>query len=94
MLLGLIIGGGFERVNLIASENVMSPLAKSLYLSDMTYRYVEGRLGKRFYQGTKYVDDVEVFVSRLLSVRFVESNLVGEGVDVVTSSFRKTFSGP
>ncbi len=67
---------GFECVNLIASENVMSPLAKSLYLSDMMHRYAEGRPGKRFYQGTKYVDDVEVFVSRLLSellsVRFVE----------------------
>jgi len=30
-------------------------------------------------------------VSRLLSVRFVESSLVGEGVDIVTSSFHKTF---
>jgi glycine hydroxymethyltransferase len=89
---------GFECVNLIASENVMSPLAKSLYLSDMMHRYAEGRPGKRFYQGTKFVDDVEVFVSRLLSellsVRFVGSNLVGEGVDIVTLSFRKTFSGP
>ena len=89
---------GFERVNFIVSEDVMSPLAKSLYLSDMMYRYAEGRLGKRFYRGTKYVDDVGVFVSKLpselFSVRFVESNLVGEGVDIVTSSFHKTFSGP
>jgi len=37
--------------------------AKSLYLSDMMYRYAEGRRGKRFYQGTKYVDDVEVLIS-------------------------------
>jgi glycine hydroxymethyltransferase len=40
---------GFECVNLIAFENVMSPPAKSLYLSDMMYRYAEGRLDKRFY---------------------------------------------
>jgi hypothetical protein len=37
---------------------------------------------------------VSKLLSELLNVRFVESNLVGEGVDIVTSSFRKTFSGP
>jgi hypothetical protein len=33
-------------------------------------------------------------LSELLSVRFVESSLVSEGVDIITSSFHKTFSGP
>lgn len=69
-----------ECINLIASENVMSPLAKAAYLSDMMHRYAEGRPGKRFYQGTKYVDEVEVMVSELfselLSVRFIEPRAV------------------
>ena len=51
---GVVVGcwgfpRGFKCVNLIVSENVMSPLAKSLYLSDMMRRYAEGRSGKRFY---------------------------------------------
>ncbi|MEM1802766.1 MAG: serine hydroxymethyltransferase, partial [Sulfolobales archaeon] len=54
----------FECINLIASENVMSPLAESVYLSDMMHRYAEGRPGKRYYQGTKYVDIVEEMVSK------------------------------
>ena len=48
-----------ETINLIASENVMSPLAEALYMSDFMSRYAEGKPFKRFYQGTKYVDEVE-----------------------------------
>ncbi|MEM2158516.1 MAG: serine hydroxymethyltransferase [Sulfolobales archaeon] len=58
---------GFECINLIASENVMSPLAESAYFSDMMHRYAEGRPGKRYYQGTRFVDVVEEMVSELLS---------------------------
>ncbi|MFH0987641.1 MAG: serine hydroxymethyltransferase [Patescibacteria group bacterium] len=46
-------------INLIASENVMSPLAEKLYLSDFMHRYAEGLPFKRFYQGTKYIDEIE-----------------------------------
>jgi len=56
----------FETVNLIASENVMSPLAESAYLNDMMHRYAEGKPFKRYYQGTGFVDEVEVAVSELL----------------------------
>ena len=31
-----------ECINLIASENVMSPLAEKVYLSDLMSRYAEG----------------------------------------------------
>jgi len=56
----------YETINLIASENVMSPLAESAYVSDMMHRYAEGKPFKRYYQGTKYVDEVEVRASRLM----------------------------
>ena len=46
-------------VNLIASENVMSPLAKKLYSSDLMHRYAEGMPFKRYYQGLKYFDEIE-----------------------------------
>lgn len=50
---------GSECVNLIASENAMSPLARRVYASEFMHRYAEGLPHQRFYQGTKYVDDVE-----------------------------------
>lgn len=46
-------------INLIASENVMSPQAAKAYNSDLMHRYAEGLPGKRFYQGLKYFDQME-----------------------------------
>jgi glycine hydroxymethyltransferase len=46
-------------INLIASENVMSPLAEKAYLSDLMHRYGEGMPFKRYYQGLKYFDEIE-----------------------------------
>ncbi|ALU11909.1 serine hydroxymethyltransferase [Ignicoccus islandicus DSM 13165] len=57
-------------INLIASENVMSPLAESLYLNDMLHRYAEGKPRKRYYQGTKYIDEIELLASDLMSKLF------------------------
>ena len=48
-----------ECINLIASENVMSPCATRAYASDFMHRYAEGLPGKRYYQGTKYFDELE-----------------------------------
>ena len=46
-------------VNLIASENVMSPFCEKLYVSDLMHRYAEGLPFERYYQGLKYVDEIE-----------------------------------
>jgi len=66
----------FECINLIASENVMSPLAEAAYLTDMMHRYAEGKPRKRYYQGNIYTDEVELYamelMSELLKVRYVE----------------------
>jgi len=53
-------------INLIASENVMSPHAESVYVNDMMHRYAEGKPGKRYYQGAKYVDELEVYVTKVM----------------------------
>jgi len=44
---------------MIASENVISPLARELLLSDFGDRYAEGLPHERYYQGNLYVDEVE-----------------------------------
>ena len=46
-------------LNLIASENVISPLIERVYLSDLMHRYAEGLPFKRYYQGLKYFDEIE-----------------------------------
>ncbi|MDI6591900.1 MAG: serine hydroxymethyltransferase [Patescibacteria group bacterium] len=51
-----------ECINLIASENVMSPLAERVYLSDLMHRYAEGLPFKRYYQGLRYIDEIENLV--------------------------------
>lgn len=70
----------YECINLIASENVMSPLALAAYLTDMMHRYAEGKPRKRYYQGNVYVDEVEIYaaelMSKLLNVKFVETRAI------------------
>ncbi|MET1128946.1 MAG: serine hydroxymethyltransferase [Thermoproteota archaeon] len=56
----------YETINLIASENVMSPLAEAAYVTDMMHRYAEGKPFKRYYQGTRFVDEVEVKAASLM----------------------------
>ena len=55
-----------ETINLIPSENVMSPLAEYLYLNDMMGRYAEGTIRNRFYQGAKYIDELEELTVQLM----------------------------
>ncbi len=55
-----------ETINLIASENIMSPLALTVYVSDFMNRYAEGKPFKRYYQGTKYSDELEVMANELM----------------------------
>lgn len=48
-----------ESIPLIASENVTSLLVRKCYLSDFGHRYAEGKVGNRYYEGCKYIDEVE-----------------------------------
>jgi glycine hydroxymethyltransferase len=59
-----------ECINLIASENVTSPLVDMVYLSDASHRYAEGLPFKRFYQGTKYIDELEEKANNVLGELF------------------------
>jgi glycine hydroxymethyltransferase len=46
-------------IPLIASENLLSPYAKELLISDFHSRYAEGKPGERYYEGNEQVDEVE-----------------------------------
>ncbi len=48
-----------DSIPLIASENVMCPLAREMMISDFADRYAEGLPGKRYYEGNLFVDEVE-----------------------------------
>ena len=59
-----------ECINLIASENVTSPSVDNVYSSDFSHRYAEGDPRKRYYNGTKYIDELEEYATSLASDLF------------------------
>lgn len=48
-----------DSIPLIASENLTSLSVRRCYLSDLGHRYAEGKVGQRFYEGCKFVDEIE-----------------------------------
>ncbi len=58
---------GKECLNLIPSENVMSPATRNLLASDFAHRYTAR---DRFYMGTKFTDEMEQYGERLASDLF------------------------
>ena len=67
----------FERaIPLIASENLLSPYAKELLISDLHSRYAEGLPGERYYEGNEQVDEIEreclALARRLFRCRFAD----------------------
>ena len=53
---------GKRCLNLIPSENIMSPAARSLLSSDFAHRYTAR---DRFYMGTRYTDEIEQYGEKL-----------------------------
>lgn len=56
-----------QTINLIASENVLSPAARALLDSDFHHRYAEGHPGARYYEGTRFIDEIEARTHKLIS---------------------------
>lgn len=54
-----------KSIPLIASENIMSPMALEMLVSDLGFRYAEGLPHHRYYQGNIYVDQIEEKVMEL-----------------------------
>jgi glycine hydroxymethyltransferase len=62
---------------LIASENITSNTVRMLLASDLSHRYAEGDVGRRFYQGCKYIDEVEE-----KAIRYAQELFEAEHVNV------------
>ena len=62
---------GKECINLIPSENVMSPAVRSLLSSDLGHRYTST---DKFYMGTRFLDEIEQYGEKLAKDVFRSEN--------------------
>jgi glycine hydroxymethyltransferase len=83
-----------DSIPLIASENLLSPVAREVMNSDLHNRYAEGLPGKRYYQGNVYFDEIEtmcedlardVFKCRFADVRPVTGTVANMAVVMATT---------
>jgi glycine/serine hydroxymethyltransferase len=51
-------------LNLVPSENVTSRLVRLVLTSDLGHRYAEGKPFKRYYCGTRFIDEIEALEHR------------------------------
>ncbi len=54
-----------ESLPMIASENLLSPLAREMLISDLHDRYAEGWVHERYYNGNIYVDELEERIMKM-----------------------------
>src|SRR3989338_7187532 len=59
-----------DHIELIASENYVSPRVLEMQGSVLTNKYAEGYSGKRYYGGCEYVDVVETLACERLKQLF------------------------
>ncbi len=57
-------------IPMIASENLLSPLAREMMVTDLHNRYAEGLPGARYYQGNEFVDLIELKAQELAKKLF------------------------
>ena len=69
-LLNLEIKRQSKEINLIASENIASREVMALTGSPFTNKYAEGYPGKRYYQGCRYYDELEIYAQDLAKELF------------------------
>jgi len=58
---------GQECLNLIPSENIMSPAVRSLLSSDLAHRYTSR---EDFYMGTKFLDEIKLYGEKIAKAVF------------------------
>jgi len=65
---------------MIASENIISPMAREMLLTDFGDRYAEGLPHERYYQGNTFVDEVEdrvvALAKKIFRVRHADARLI------------------
>jgi len=81
-----------DAIPLIASENVMSPLARNLLSSDLSHRYAEGKVGQRFYRGCKYIDEIEAKTIELAKDLFKAEHVNVQPISGVNANMATFFA--
>ncbi len=82
----------FESVlPLIASENVTSLSVKKALVSDFAHRYAEGKVGERYYQGCKYIDEIEAKAIELTKRLFNAEHVNVQPISGVTANLASLF---
>jgi len=77
---------------LIASENITSNPVRMLLASDLSHRYAEGDVGNRFYQGCKYIDEIEEKAIRHAKELFDAEHVNVKPVSGVTANIAVLFA--
>ncbi len=77
---------------MIASENVTSERVRILLASDLSHRYAEGEVGARFYQGCRYIDEVEGRAIRWAKELFRAEHVNVKPVSGVTANIAALFA--
>ncbi len=86
-------------IRLIPSENYASPAVRATLASTFTNKYGEGYPGKRYYQGQKFTDEMEVLVQKRACEVFGYPHSVVQGLSgapanlAVYAAFIKPFEG-
>ncbi|MFH1244279.1 MAG: serine hydroxymethyltransferase, partial [bacterium] len=76
-----------DELEMIPSENFVSEAVKEAVGSVLMNKYSEGQPGKRYYQGNKYIDEIESLVERrALQVFGLDESIWHVNVQPVTGS--------
>lgn len=74
-------------LELIASENFVSKAVKEALGSCLTNKYSEGQVGKRYYGGNEYIDEIEsICMDRALELFGLDSSVWGVNVQPYSGS--------
>jgi len=81
-----------ECLPMIASENLTSPAQRRAINSDFQHRYAEGKVGKRYYQGCEYIDEIEEQAIRLAKKLFRAKHVNVQPISGVNANLAAFFA--
>ncbi len=81
-----------DSIPLIASENLTSLSVRRCYLSDFGHRYAEGKVGHRFYEGCRFVDEIEEIAINLTRKIFEAEHVNVQPISGVVANIAAFFA--
>ena len=81
-----------DSLPMIASNNLTSQRVRMLAASDLAHRYAEGVVGHRFYQGCKYIDEIEAKTIELAKELFRAEHVNVQPISGVNANIAAFFA--